>query len=274
MQQYTQSLLDSGYLEGLEPKKFTTMLEYFAKRDKFSFIRDHALARLEQDRLSIKDFYLLLIESNDFDVQNLVLDYLDVHVKHAPSIIAMGLTQGLQWQEFQYLEDECRPDFRAKLQVKIGNQAFVTSKFAQATKKQLARNMASLIWLKDYVNAALVSSELQVNQNDSKSQDIALESSQFSSSPKKLKVLGRYLSDSGNMVGLLIQFCQVERLSMPDYEIVQSGDCFTCRCQLMAWGKAFTSQALAKKKQHSRRLAARAMLEQLNAYQGKTWSSV
>ena len=65
-----------------------------------------------------------------------------------------------------------------------------------------------------------------------------------------------------------MQLCQGLGLSNPDFEFQEGEDGFICECQLEAMNERFIGTGTATKKQRAKHLAARDVLEQLQAKAG------
>ena len=269
--QFSRQLLNPEALDKLPEKEFTNVLKHSLRDENFTAIRGTAIARLNAGKLVVQDLFLLLVQSGDKDIQQAVLEHLKGKPENAPSIIAMGLSQEPTWDDFDYIAEGDKAPFTFWAQVIVAGLPFTTKRPAQENKKQRSRHLACLAWLEAFVNGELVAPEQRekpkppepVVQPKSKQQKAV------QTQPKKSKtekILGQKLSDSGNMVGLLLQFCQLGQFPEPIYELTEGEDGFTCRCQITAWEREFVGEAIAKKKQHSRRLAAKAVLEQVQAH--------
>ena len=271
-------------LDILPEKEFTKIIEYAIKDRNFEPVREIAIARLKQDKLTVKDFFLLLVNSRDKEVRQAALADLKGHVEDAPSIIAMGLNQKKSWEDFEYLGEGKQAPFTCWAAIMISGSPYTTIHPAQESKKQRSRQLACFAWLEAFVNQTLVAPEQReipkppvIDKASAKAIAAVKRGQPKPSNPKQKqgtaqrtsqtgKIFGKKISSGGNMVGLLFQFCQAGKFPDPIYEVSPVDDGFVYQCQITALGQTFSSEAIAKKKQHSRRLAAKAILEQVQEH--------
>ncbi len=158
-QQYSKQLLDNQALNNLPEKEFSNILKHAMSEVNFTPIRDAAIARLDQGQLTVQDLYLLLVQSEDQEIQFKVLDVLKNQVQDAPSIIAMAINQEGTWEDFDYVEGNQTSPFFYWAEVNIAGQLYTTTHPAEDPKKQRSRHLACLMWLEAFVNGELVAPE-------------------------------------------------------------------------------------------------------------------
>ena len=144
---YSKQLLDTESLSKLPEKEFTNVLKHSLRDENFEPLREVALSRLNEGKLTVQDLFMLLVQSGDKSCQLAVLEALKERVPDATSIIAMGLNQEETWDDMDFLEGSSSSPFFYWVQVTIGGLPCTTVHPAMDGKKQGAKQLACLAWL-------------------------------------------------------------------------------------------------------------------------------
>lgn len=265
-----QSLLEQpDSLEHLAEKDFGRVLKHAIKAEDIEPIRTDTLNRLEQAKLTIQDLYLLLFRSREAELRQRVCKYLEGHPGEAMSILAIALDQMEDWERLDFNELDEKSPFITWLEILIEGKSLTTKYPAEHQRKQNARHQACLSWIQAYVLEELVSPQERVRpvrsapeQEEQKMADAA----QGQPEPRAINpILEKPLNDEQNFVGLLNQLCQAMEWDYPEFEFSEQESEFSCFCSIEVAANRVTGTGSATKKQQSKQLAARDVLEQLLA---------
>jgi ribonuclease R len=287
---YQAQVEDSAELANTSEKEFTKLLKYAIEKQEMQALIPELKTRLSSRRMQLVDLYLLLFESEDKALQQQAYENLKANVQDAASIISMATAQQENWESFDYLDEQHSQTapFSTWLEVKIKDIILTTVHPAEHQRKQPAHHQACLQWIEAYLTDALVPPEQRImpaplEQSGSLLEDLekaeeqhkhkqtkatVTERKEATSSKLMHPILKKQLKDGQLFVSLLMQLCQGLGLSNPAFEFQESEAGFICECQLEAMNQRFKGTGTASKKQRAKHLAARDMLEQLQAKAG------
>jgi len=266
--QHYQSLLEQpDSLKQLPEKVFSRVLKHAIKEDDFEAIRTATLKRLEQATLTLQDLYLLLFSSGDPGLGQRTCDSLKDRPGEAMSIMAIALDQQQEWKRFDFVELDGKSPFITWLEVQIEGRIWTTKYPADSQRKQTARHQACLNWIQAHVLEKLVSPEervIPIRPVSEPEKQKKAEATQSNPGHRPINLLlEKPLEDEQNFVGLLNQLCQAMKWDYPAFEFTEAEAEFSCFCSIEAAAKRVTGIGTATKKQQSKQLAARDLLEQL-----------
>jgi ribonuclease R len=262
-QQHRETLKAPQDLDRLPEKDFSQLLKYSIKNGELELIANQVEARINENRLQVQDLYLLLFSSGHSKMQQLTCKHLRTKVQDTPSIIAMAKDMEEDWEGFDYVELE-GPPFAVWLEVAIAGKVLTTVEPAQQTRKQAARHYACLKWIEAYVEDALVSPEQRVQPASS----VPVEVEAIQKAPKAQPIhpiLQKTLKEGQNFVSMLNNLCQNLKWPNPEYTFTETEEGFRCECQLETANVLVVGEGVASKKQRAKNLAARQLLERLQA---------
>jgi ribonuclease R len=282
---YQAQVQDTEELANTSEREFSKLLKYAIEKQEMKALIPELKVRLDTRRVQLVDLYLLLFESEDKALQQKAYENLKANVQDAASIISMATAQQMDWESFDYLDmqqSQTAP-FQTWLEVKIKDSILTTVHPSEHQRKQPAHHQACLQWIEAYLKDALVPPEQRIvpeppEQSSSLLEDLekveeqqkqtkASKSERKETTSSKLThpILQKQLKDGQMFVSLLMQLCQGLGLSNPDFEFQEGEDGFICKCQLEAMNERFLGTGTATKKQRAKHLAARDVLEQLQA---------
>ena len=256
-------------LAALSDKEFSRIVKHAVKENSFEPIQAAVMMRLEQNNLSVQSLYLLLIHSEDLALQQRILAALQQRPEDAASVLVMATAQESSWEQLSYEEeDQDVPPFLIWAEVAVSEQVVTTRAPAQSQRKQTARHLACLDWLKAFVADGLVSTA-QRQQPElpavAASPSTATEPAQITA-PAAHPTLNKPLEDGQNFVGLVQELSQSLGWALPAYQFVESGSDFTCDCTVLVQELAFSAKGTAAQKKKAKHVAAREMLIQLQRW--------
>jgi ribonuclease R len=262
-QQHRETLKAPQDLDQLTEKDFSQLLKYSIKNGELELIANQVEVRMADNRLQVQDLYLLLFRSGHSQMQQLTCQHLRIRVQDAPSIIAMAKDLEEDWLGFNYVDLE-GPPFASWLEVEMAGKVLTTKEPAQQTRKQSARHHACLRWIEAYIENALVAPEERVQPMRSGS--VEVESIQKASKAQPIHpMLQKTLREGQNFVSMLNNLCQGLEWPNPDYTFTETEEGFRCECQLEPADVVVVGEGVASKKQRAKNLAARQVLELLQA---------
>jgi ribonuclease R len=218
--------------------------------------------RLTQGRLVVLDYYLLLVQGRDRELQELVLEQLEP--QDAASVMSMASISEENWEALEYAELSQEGRFFAWAEVAIQGELQTTVTAGCDKRKQAAKHQACVLWLTAFVRGELVGPEAQVLPEE----PVAVPESGADSRLLRLQgILSRPLLDGQNHVGTLTEICQFMEWEMPSFEFEQRDDGFYCRCSCIWFGDTVVGDAIAGKKKLAK---SRAALDLLRQMQGRS----
>ncbi|MGB3671659.1 MAG: RNB domain-containing ribonuclease [Phormidesmis sp.] len=272
-QQRYQKQLDgeeaTATLASLSNKEFSRIVKHAVKENNFEPIQAAAMMRLEQDQLSVQSLYLVLIHSGDLALQHRILAALQKRPEDATSVLVMATEQEPDWEQPGYVEaDQGEPPFSIWVEVALAGQVVTTRAPAQSQRKQAARHLACLHWLKAFVADELVLPEQRhltklpaVNVSQS-----AVTEPDPITAPAAHPTLQKPLEDGQNFVGLLQELSQSLGWALPAYQFTAAGSDFTCTCTVLIQELSFRAKGTTAQKKKAKHVAAREMLIQLQRW--------
>ncbi len=285
---YQAQVQDTEELANTSEKEFSKVLKYAIEKQEMEALLPELKMRLDTRKLQLIDLYLLLFESEDKALQQKAYENLKGNVQDAASIISMATAQQVDWESFDYLDmqqSQTAP-FHAWLEIKINENILTTVHPIEHQRKQPAHHKACLQWIESYLKDALVPPEqrivpeppeqrrslledLEVAEKQQKQTKASKTERQEATQSKLMHpILKKELKDGQLFVSLLMQLCQGLCLQNPEFEFQESEAGFTCECKLEAMNERFMGTGTATKKQRAKHLAARNVLEQLQAKAG------
>ncbi|MGR3280254.1 exoribonuclease II, partial [Acaryochloris marina NIES-2412] len=153
---YQDQLQTPEELGHLSSKEFTRLVKYAAENQDFERLHSELVTRLESEKLTVQDLYLLMFQGSDSELQQQVTQYLASHVQDAASVITIASNQEKDWEEFNYIEADDSTPFTVWLEVKRSGESLTTVHPASHPRKQSARHQACLMWLEAYLQNNLV----------------------------------------------------------------------------------------------------------------------
>ena len=256
-------------LAALSEKEFSRIVKHAAKENNFEPIQSAAIKRLEQEQLSVQSMYLLLIHSKKLTIQSRILAALQQRPEDATSVLAIATTQEPDWELLDYVEEsQDLPPFLFWAEVSIAGQVTTTKAPAQSQRKQSARHLASLKWLKAYVSDELVPPgkrqrpELSEPSEPTASQQEIAEPAQLSTFTVH-PTLSAPLEAGQNFVGLLQELSQSLGWMLPAYKFTGESPEFICTCTVQVQEQTFIGQATAPQKKKGKQDAAKETLVKL-----------
>jgi ribonuclease R len=262
-QQHRETLKAPQDLDQLPEKDFSQLLKYSIKNGELELIANQVEARIDDNRLQVQDLYLLLFSSGHSQMQQLTCNHLRIRVQDAPSIIAMAKDLEEDWLGFNYVDQE-GPPFASWVEVEMAGKVLTTKEPAQQTRKQSARHHACLRWIEAYIENALVAPEERVQPMRSASVEVE----PMKKTPKAQPIhpiLQKTLKEGQNFVGMLNNLCQGLEWQNPEYSFAETEEGFRCECRLETADVVVVGEGVASKKQRAKNLAARQVLELLQA---------
>ena len=262
-------------LAALTAKEFSNIVKHAAKEQNFKPIKAAARQRLEQNQLSVQSLYLLLIHSQDPDLQRQILAALRAHPEDATSVLVLATEREPEWQQLSYVETEQNePPFLFWVEVCVSDQIVTTQTPAQSQRKQTARHLACLSWLEAFISDELVAPEQR--QLPELPQDTTSEKTAPSAPDKPPDTppaisahpaLNTSLEAEQNCVGLLQELSQSQGWTLPSYEYTEAGSDFICTCSLQIEEEpGFVSRGKTSQKKKAKQAAAKAMLIQMQSW--------
>lgn len=271
---YQDQLQTPEELGRLSSKEFTRLVKYAAENQDFERLHSELVTRLESEKLTVQDLYLLMFQGSDIELQQQVVQYLTHHVQDAASVISVASSQEKDWEEFEYIEVVDSTPFTVWLEVKRSGESLTTVHPAVHSRKQDARHQACLLWLEVYLQNSLVDPEERIQPPLPESQPVSSASSNNSAAPLSKAMhaaLVKPLSGGQNFVGMLVDVCQRLRWENPEYEMDSSDDWFICKCELDVLGERLEGSGVAKKKKLAKSLAAKELLERVRELAPQYW---
>lgn len=262
-QQHRETLTTPQDLDQLAEKEFSQLLKYSIKNEELDLMANQVEVRMTDTRLQVQDLYLLLFSSGNSQIQQLTCKHLRTRVQDAASIIAMAKDMEEDWSGFNYVDLE-GPSFASWVEVEIAGKVLTTKEPAQQTRKQSARHHACLNWIEVYVKGALVSPEQRVQPV----RTVSVEVEPMQKAPKAQPIhpiLLKTLKEGQNFASMLNNLCQGLALSNPEYIFSETEEGFRCECHLETADTLVAGEGVASKKQRAKNLAARQVLELLQA---------
>jgi ribonuclease R len=262
-QQHQKILKTPQDLDQLPEKEFSQLLKYSIKNEELELIVSQIEARMSDNRLQVQDLYLLLFSSGHAKMQQLTCKHLKTRVQDAASIVAMAKDMEEDWSGFNYVDLE-GPPFALWVEVDIAGKVLTTKEPAQQTRKQAARHHACLNWIEAYVEGALVTSEQRVQPVHPA--PVEVEPKQAAPKAQPIHpILQNTLKEGQNFVSMLNNLTQNLKWQNPEYSFTETEEGFRCECRLEAVDALVTGEGVASKKQRAKNLAARQVLELLQA---------
>ncbi|PZO11528.1 MAG: exoribonuclease II [Leptolyngbya foveolarum] len=256
-------------LAALSDKEFGHIVKHAAREENFEPIQAAAMLRLERDQLSVQSLSLLLIHSGDLALQHRILAALQQRPEDATSVLVLAIDQEPSWEQLDYVEaGQDVPPFLLWVEVSIAGQVTTTRAPAQSQRKQTARHLACLNWLKAFVSDELVSPEQRQLPELTElmaSQSEATEPAQllaFAVHPS----LHQPLEDGQNFVGLLQELSQSLGWALPTYQFTGASPEFVCTCTVVVQGQSFSGKGTTAQKKKAKHVAAKATFIQLQRW--------
>jgi ribonuclease R len=290
---YQAQVQDTEELANTSEKEFSQLLKYAIEQQELEAIIPEVKLRLASRRLQLLDLYLLLFQTTDETLQNEAFNCLQEN--DAPSIISMAAAQQDDWESFEYVDrqqNQTAP-FQSWLEVKMNDKILTTIHPAEHIRKQPAHHQACLNWIETYLQDALVPPEQRVEPeplepkasviqelekaepeqkqtNANAQQQAAVSRNGTRASTEAYPVLehpilAKQLKDGQPFVSYLLEVSQGLRLPSPEFEFQEEDGYFICLCRLAVLDRLLLGEGSATKKQRAKHLAARTVLEQLQA---------
>ncbi|PZO60787.1 MAG: exoribonuclease II [Phormidesmis priestleyi] len=256
-------------LVALSDKEFGHIVKHAAKEDNFEPIQAAAMMRLEQEQLSIQSLSLMLIHSGDLTLQHRILAVLQQCPEDATSVLVLSIDQEPSWEQLDYVEaGQDMPPFLFWVEVSRAGQITTTRSPAQSQRKQTARHLACLNWLKAFVSDELVSPAQRQRPKlpaISTSQPETTEPAQIPDLAVH-PTLSSPLEDGQNFVGLLQELSQSLGWPLPAYQFTGASPEFVCTCTVVVQGQSFSGKGITAQKKQAKHIAAKATLIQLQSW--------
>lgn len=249
----------------LTNKEFCNIVNHAVKEDNVETIQAAAKQRLEQDRLSIKSLYLLLVHSADLALQQHILAKLKQRPEDATSVLDLATQQEPDWEQLTHVEaDEDDLPFWLWAEVSIAGQATTTKEPAHHQRKQNARHLASLKWLEAFVSDNLVSPAQRQQPESSVVTTLQVddEPGQQAASVAQ-QILPDSFADDQNFVGRLQEISQSLGLALPAYQVTGKSSDFICICRILVHNETFQAKGAALQKKKAKQIAAKETLTKL-----------
>ncbi|KAI9129245.1 ribonuclease catalytic domain-containing protein [Acaryochloris sp. CCMEE 5410] len=270
---YQDQLQAPEELGHLSSKEFSRLVKYATENQDIERLRSELVTRLESEKLTVQDLYLLVFQRSDRELQHQVVQHLANHVQEAASVISIASSQEKDWEAFEYIEVGDSTPFTVWLEVKQSGESFTTVHPAVHSRKQDARHQACLLWLEAYLQNSLVTPGEREQPPLPEPQPVSSASSKNAEPLSKAMhtALMKPLSGGQNFVGMLVDVCQRLRWENPEYEMDSSDDWFICKCELDVLGERLEGSGVAKKKKLAKSLAAKEVLEQVRELAPQHW---
>ncbi|PZD70650.1 Ribonuclease R [Acaryochloris thomasi RCC1774] len=240
----------------LPEKEFSRLIKH-AEGELPVALAEEVRSRLEQDRLVVLDYYLLLIQGCDLELQELVLKHLEGKVQDAASVLSMAVTQEESWEGLEYTELAQEGRFLAWAEVYVDGELRTSVEAGCDLRKQVARHRACWLWLSAFESGELVGVDARVVLE--LPVVVAVEPVVDLKEGKLRSLLEKPLLDGQNHVGRLIEICQAMGWELPTFEFEDRDDGFYCRC--ICGG--VVGDAISGKKKLSKQRAAMGVLQKL-----------
>jgi ribonuclease R len=274
---YQTQIQNPEALEELSAKEFSRLLKYAIEQENFELISSELVSRLTAGKLQVSDLSLLLFRNQDQTIQRQVYQYLEMNVQDAPSAIAIASQQEENWGSIEFLEQGEISPFRAWVDITIDDTVLTMIHPAEHTRKQECRHHACLMWVKAYIDDALVSpnkraASIRLSPTSIKTPPIA---TAVKAKPPKIpqipSVLIKTLKDGQHFASMLNNFCQEMHWAIPEYDFTEVEEGFNCNTQINALDEQLIGSGVASKKQNAKNRAAKQILEQLQRKALKKW---
>ncbi len=275
-EQYKAQVQSSEDLQVLSEKEFSRVLKYAIESQELEAIVPELTSRLVSRKLQLLDLYFLLFQSGQEDLQQQAYGCLKENVQDAASMISMATAQQESWESFEYLDiqqSQTAP-FHVWLEVRVNDNILTTVHPSKHKRKHSARHLSCLLWIESYLQDALVSLEQRIQpvppelktivQQAEVSGDEAI-TAQEPNSKLGHPILAKTLKEGQPFVSFLLEVTQGLRLPSPEFEFQEEEGYFICSCRLVVLEQQFVGEGSATKKQRAKHLAARVVLEQLQA---------
>ena len=253
-QKLMKTITNHGY-SSLSKAEISRLIKIATKEDKpLDKIKPEIFWRAESGELSNNDYALLLFESNDRELQNLVVEsippsFLSGFLNNCPRV-----AKRVQRVEYSDLGTDIRNlVFKNRLFIELDERILTTKSTVDGSNKQQAKINASCAWLEAFLNDNLIEvAELLGGLDDS---------SQFQEeelpSPDNEAALILDSEELSHELPLqnLNNLCQEELITKPQYNQYQKNGFFVCEVSFLYQGQVYQQKGVALKKKKAQTIA-------------------
>ncbi|PZD70443.1 Ribonuclease R [Acaryochloris thomasi RCC1774] len=253
-QELQEKLESDESFDELPEKEFSRLIKH-AEGELPPALAEEVRSRLSQGRLVVLDYYLLLIQGRDRELQERVLSHLESKTQDAASVLSMAVSQEQEWEKLEYTELSQEGSFLAWAEVYIDGDVRTTVGPGCDRRKLAAKHRACWLWLCSFVRGELAGVDARVVPE----QPVVESAVEPVVEPRELKlkaILEKPLVDGQNHVGTLIEICQLMDWESPVFVYEERSEGFYCRCACAG----VVGDAIAQKKKLAKQRAASSVL--------------
>lgn len=236
-----KTLLKTTNYSDLEVKDFSRLIELSLNRNSLDKIKDELKIRLLAKQLTNTDLSLILFQTQDQELHQLILENLDEKIlanlmDNCPNILK-------NMNGVEYEEVICNPVqqiFIGRLIVTINNQELTTSEVIKGKSKKDAKTQACQAWLEAYINQELVPPS-EMSQE--------LETDIIPEIPDVIELKHEV------PISTLNNLCQQKKWKKPKLNFEESNGIFVCSATLKTEEKTITKIGKATKKKTAQNVA-------------------
>ena len=217
-------------------------------------IKPEIFFRAELGTLSNNDYALFLFESNDFELQDLVKDYIQPNFltgffNNCPFVIPR--VKRVEYSELG--TNIANLVFKNRLFIELDDRILTTKLSVDGDNKQQAKMNASVAWLEAFLNDQLIEVVEVISELD----DSSINDSEEFKSPDNQPELILDSEELSHELPLrdVNNFCQQESIAKPKYNQYQKNGFFVCEASLLYKGQVYQEQGIALKKRKAQNIA-------------------
>ncbi len=217
-------------------------------------IKPEIFFRAESGELSNNDYALFLFESNDFELQDLVKEYVQPNFlsgffNNCPFVVPR--VKRVEYSELG--TNIANLVFKNRLFIEWDNRILTTKFSVDGDNKQQAKINASFAWLDAFLNDRLIEVAEVISELD----DSSINDSEEFQSPDHQPALILDSEELSRELPLqdVNNFCRQESLAKPKYNHYQKNGFFICEASLRYKGQVYLELGVALKKRKAQIIA-------------------
>ena len=226
-------------------------------------IKPEIFARAESGELTNTDYAVLLFESHDFELQNLVKKYIHPNslsgfFNNCPVVISR--VKRVEYSELG--TNVAHLIFKSRLFIELDKGILTTNSSVNGDNKQQAKINTSVAWLDAFLHNQLIEVPEVISELD----DAIINNSTEFKSPDQELALMLDSEELSRELPLrdLHNFCQQESLARPKYHHYKKNGFFICEASFLYQGKVYQEQGVALKKRKAQNIAIDKILTAIN----------
>lgn len=217
-------------------------------------IKPEIFSRAESGELSNTDYAVLLFESNDSKLQNLVKESIPPNLlsgffNNCPFVVSR--VQRVEYSELG--TNVAHLIFKNQLFIELDKKILTTNSSVDGDNKQQAKINASVAWLEAFLNNQLIEVAEIIFEVDDNMVD-PIQEIGFPNSKKTLVLDSEEVSRKLPLQDLN-NFCLRESLAKPKYNHYKKNGFFICEASLLYKGKVYQETGVALKKRKAQNIA-------------------